>query len=46
VQSDRELTLDIHSFTKGIGKVEYAVMEKNFSPVLTGVMMRTKQYAD
>jgi DNA polymerase III sliding clamp (beta) subunit (PCNA family) len=35
VQSDRELTLDIHSFTKGIGKVEYAVMEKNFSPVLT-----------
>lgn len=46
VQSDRELTLDIHSFTKGIAKVEYAVMEKNFSPVLTGVMMRTKQYAD
>lgn len=46
VQSDRELTLDIHSFTKGIGKVEYAVMEKNFSPVLTGVMMRTKQYDD
>ncbi len=46
VQSDRQLTLDIHSFTKGIWKVEYAVMEKNFSPVLTGVMMRTKQYAD
>lgn len=46
VQSDRELTLDIHSFTRGIGKVEYAVMEKNFSPVLTWVMMRTKQYAD
>jgi len=46
VQSDRELTLDIHSFTKGIWKVEYAVMEKNFSPVLTGVMMRTKEYAD
>ena len=46
VQSDRELHLDIASFTTGIWKVEYAVMEKNFSPVLTGVMMRTKEYAD
>jgi DNA polymerase III subunit beta len=46
VKSDRELTLDISSFTKWISKVEYAVMEKNFSPVLTWVMMRTKQYED
>lgn len=46
VKSDRELTIDIASFTKWISKVDYAVMEKNFSPVLTWVMMRTKQYED
>jgi DNA polymerase III sliding clamp (beta) subunit (PCNA family) len=30
--------------TSGIGKVEYAVTEKNFSPVLTGIFVRTKEY--
>lgn len=46
VQSDRALTLETSMFTTGINKVEYAVMEKNFSPVLTGIMMRTKEYTD
>jgi len=32
--------MDIHSFAKGIQKVEYAVTEKNFSPVLTGVLLK------
>lgn len=31
------------SFTNGVSKVEFAVLEKNFSPVFTGVVMTTKQ---
>lgn len=46
VQSDRSLELDTAIFTRGIAKVEYAVMEKNFSPVLTWVLLKTKQYDD
>lgn len=46
VQSDHELTLETAVFTRGISKVEYAVMEKNFSPVLTGVLIRAKDYPD
>lgn len=42
VQSDNTVTFDAQSFSKGIGKVEYAVTEKNFSPVLTGILMRVK----
>ena len=42
VQSDSSVTFDAQSFSKGIGKVEYAVTEKNFSPVLTGILMRVK----
>jgi DNA polymerase-3 subunit beta len=44
VQSDQPVTLTAEKFSTGIGKVEYAVTEKNFSPVLTGVLMRTKDY--
>lgn len=44
VQSDTPITLDTQAFSTGIGKVEYAVTEKNFSPVLTGVFMRVKSY--
>lgn len=44
VQSDQPVTLTAEKFSTGIGKVEYAVTEKNFSPVLTGVLMRTKEY--
>ena len=44
VQSDQVITLDTHAFSTGIGRVEYAVTEKNFSPVLTWVFMRIKKY--
>lgn len=44
VQSDNSVSLQTRSFSMGVGKVEYAVTEKNFSPVLTGVFMRTKEY--
>lgn len=46
IQSDTPITIDVQAFSKGIGKVEYAVTEKNFSPVLTGVFMRVKSYDD
>lgn len=42
VQSDKSITFEAAAFSKGIGKVEYAVTEKNFSPVLTGILMRLK----
>lgn len=42
VQSDKSVTFEAGAFSKGIGKVEYAVTEKNFSPVLTGILMRLK----
>lgn len=44
VQSDSPIELSTHAFSTGIEKVEYAVTEKNFSPVLTWVFMRTKEY--
>ena len=34
--------LDTMIFSKGIEKVEYAITEKSFSPVLTGVLMKSK----
>lgn len=43
VQSDEQVQIDAKSFVLGIDKVEYAVTEKNFSPVLTGVFMRIKE---
>jgi len=46
VQSDQSITLDTMSFSNWIGNVEYAVTEKNFSPVLTGVFMRIKKYEE
>lgn len=44
VKSDAPITLLADQFSLGIGKVEYAVTEKNFSPVLTGILMRIKKY--
>lgn len=44
VQTDTPITLSADQFSLGIGKVEYAVTEKNFSPVLTGILMRIKKY--
>jgi len=43
VQSDASFSFDTSSFVLGIDKVEYAVTEKNFSPVLTGIYMRVKE---
>ncbi len=44
VRSDNTITLDAKNITTGISKVEYAVTEKNFSPVLTGIFARVKAY--
>lgn len=44
IQSDSSVELSTRAFSYWIGKVEYAVTEKNFSPVLTWVFMRTKEY--
>ncbi len=46
VQSDKSISLEATAFSKGMGKVEYAVTEKNFSPVLTGILMRLKAFDD
>jgi DNA polymerase III sliding clamp (beta) subunit (PCNA family) len=35
IPQDNAVTIDTHTFSQGIDKVEYAVTEKNFSPVLT-----------
>jgi len=43
VPQDNEVTLDIHSFSQWIAKVEYAITEKNFSPVLTGLLIKSKK---
>lgn len=40
------VTLDPQLFSLGVSKVEYAVTEKNFSPVLTGILMRIKKQDD
>lgn len=45
IPQENAVTIDIHSFAKGIQKVEYAVTEKNFSPVLTGVLLKYSQEA-
>ncbi len=45
IPQENAVTIDIHSFAKGIQKVEYAVTEKNFSPVLTGVLLKYNQEA-
>lgn len=42
VQSDVSISLQTKAFSYWISKVEYAVTEKNFSPVLTWVYIRTK----
>lgn len=44
VTAEHTISLDAAQFAMGVGKVEYAVTEKNFSPVLTGIYVRTKTY--
>jgi DNA polymerase-3 subunit beta len=36
------ITLETQSFIMGVERVEYTITEKNFSPVLTGVLIKTK----
>ena len=43
VPQENQATLDTQSLSNGIEKVEYSVTEKNFSPVLTGILMKSKQ---
>jgi len=42
VPQDNKITLDTQTFSEGIEKVEYSVTEKNFSPVLTGILLKSK----
>ncbi len=41
VANDNKVHIDATALITGIEKVEYTVSEKNFSPVLTGIYMRT-----
>lgn len=43
VPKDNSITLETTTFEQGIEKVEYAVTEKNFSPVLTGILLKSKK---
>lgn len=44
IPQDNTITLDAQTFYEGVKKVEYAITEKSFSPVLTGVFVKnTKQ---
>ncbi len=43
VPKDHTITMDTPTFAEGISKVEYAVTEKNFSPVLTWVLLKAKE---
>ncbi len=43
VPNENTLTVETQLFADGVSKVEYAVTEKNFSPVLTGVLLKAKE---
>lgn len=42
VPQDNSFMLDTTIFSKGTEKVEYAITEKSFSPILTGMLMKSK----
>lgn len=42
LKEPKTIEFPVSTLTAGIGKVEFAVLEKNFSPVFTGVLMTTK----
>lgn len=42
----KSIKIAANAFSLWVSKVEYAVTERNFSPVLTWVFMRTKKYDD
>ena len=46
VPRDNMISLDTQMFAQGVENVEFAVTEKNFSPVLTGVLMKAKKEWD
>ncbi|MCX6824027.1 MAG: DNA polymerase III subunit beta [candidate division SR1 bacterium] len=41
--NENTLSVETQLFAEGVSKVEYAVTEKNFSPVLTGVLLKAKE---
>lgn len=43
VPNDNKLNIDAQMFAEWVSKVEYAVTEKNFSPVLTWVLLKAKE---
>ncbi|MDR0282597.1 MAG: DNA polymerase III subunit beta [Candidatus Peribacteria bacterium] len=43
IPQTNSITLETQSLITGVEKVEYTITEKNFSPVLTGVLMKTKK---
>ena len=43
VQPTQEITLPAEQFSQWITKVEYAVTEKNFSPIFTGILIKVDQ---
>jgi len=43
VPNENTIVVDNQLFIDGVTKVEYAVTEKNFSPVLTGVLLKAKE---
>jgi DNA polymerase-3 subunit beta len=43
IQPLQTINLPISDFTTGIAKVEFAVLEKNFSPVFTGIVIGSKK---
>lgn len=45
VPQTNTVVLDTQTFLQGIDHVEYTITEKNFSPVLTGVLVKTKTEA-
>ena len=45
LKEPKRIEFPVETLTKGIAKVEFAVLEKNFSPVFTWVLMTTKHEA-
>lgn len=43
VPREQNVSIDTQIFSQGVEKVEYAVTEKNFSPVLTWVLIKSKK---
>ena len=43
VPQDNMITLDTQALSQWIEKVEYSVTEKNFSPVMTWILIKTKE---